>query len=296
VVLFALSSGRALAEPLLRPRVLELIKARPSIEPSFLLGTEAKLAPVPQRIVTVAPSATELVFALGAGDRLIGVSRYDDYPESAKSLPKVGGFLDPSVEAIIALRPDLVVAVPNAGNRPPLERVARLGVPVLVVPGNSIADIFHATRALAPLLGKDAPSKAERLIVDLERGLAEVAKDAEKRPPPRVAFVYGEVPLVLAGPGSFADAMLRVLNAKNVIEEGPSYAQYSMEKLVLDAPEVIIDATEGHQAGDNRVWSRFASIPAVKNNRVYYVGLGDVLRPGPRIVEGMRRIAVLIRR
>jgi iron complex transport system substrate-binding protein len=281
----------AAAAPDVPARLSSVLSARPSLAPA-LLG--ARKTGTPSRIVSVAPSTTEIIFALEAGDRVVGVSRYDDYPERVQALPKVGGFIDPSVEAIVALHPDLVVAVPNAGNRPALERVAAMGTPVVVVPGNSIADVFHAIRGIAPYLGPGAEQRAEALILRLTGELAEIAREAEHGPPMSVAFVYGASPLVLAGPGSFADAMLQVLNAKNVAQSGGAYVQYSMEKLVLDAPEVIIDATEGHGGADER-WSRFPSIPAVKSRRVYRVGLGEVLRAGPRIAQGMRRIASLLR-
>jgi ABC-type Fe3+-hydroxamate transport system substrate-binding protein len=113
--------------------------APPSFEPRWL---SARPARAPQRIVTVAPSLTELVFALGAGARVVGVTQFDDFPPEVTRLPRIGGFLDPSVERILELRADLVIAAPNASNRVPLDRLVALGVPVLVVPGNGFADLL----------------------------------------------------------------------------------------------------------------------------------------------------------
>lgn len=295
----ALGSGAGAAtigaEPPKADRVQRVLEAPASIEPMYLGDSEKKKVPRPARIVTVAPSATELIFALGAGDRIRGVSRYDDYPEAVAAVPKVGGFLDPNVEAILALHPDLVVGVPNAGNRPALERIAGFGVPVLVVPGNTLADVFHAGGALGAALGGDAPARARRLTADLERDLRALSEKAAGARPPRVAFVYGWSPLVLAGPNSFADSMLVLLNAKNVVKRGPDYLRYSVEKLIEDQPEVIIDASEAHGEKDGaEPWARWTSIPAVKARRVHRIPLGDVLRPGPRIATGMRRVAEIL--
>lgn len=272
--------------------VRSMLFAPPSSEPLFLETARPKSA-TPQRIVTVAPSVTELLFELGAGDRVAGVSRYDDFPKQVEALPKVGGFLDPSLEAIVALAPELVIGVPNAGNRPILERIARMGIPVLVVPGNSLSDVVHAARAIAPVLGKDAKERAEKMIARIESELTVLSDRTRSSTPPKVAFVYGASPLVLAGPGSFADSMLQLVNAKNVASEGGSYPQYSLEKLIELQPEVIIDASESHES-KSTPWARFAVIPAVKNKRVHSARLGDLLRPGPRIGEGLALVVKLV--
>jgi iron complex transport system substrate-binding protein len=275
--------------------VKSALYAPPSFESVFL--GDARVKGTPKRIVTVAPSVTETIFGLGAGERVIGVSRYDDFPLSVKSLAKVGGFLDPNLEAIVALAPDLVVGVPNAGNRPILERIAKLGTPVLIVPGNALSDLVHAARAIAPVLGGDAGDKAEKMIAEVERDLTVLAdRSRAAKKPPRVAFVYGASPLVLAGPGSFAHSILELANAKNVAIDGGAYPQYSLEKLVELGPEVIIDASELHESKASAPWAKMAAIPAVKNQRVYSVPLGDVLRPGPRIAEGFKIIVDLLYR
>jgi iron complex transport system substrate-binding protein len=262
----------------------------PSVEAQWLSKARPKEL---GRLVTVAPSITELLFALGAGDRVIGVSRYDDHPESVKKLPKIGGFLDPNAEAILALHPDLVIGVPNAGNRPALQRVADLGVPVLVVPGNSFPDVFHAIRAVAPVLGPQAAQKGKDLERDIISELLRLSKRAKRLPPSKVAIIYGWNPLVVAGPGSFADTILAALNGNNVVTGGGPYPHWSPEQLVAAQPDVIIDASEVHGAGQ-QPWQRFSSIPAVKNKRVHPVELGGIFRPGPRIIEGMKLLDRLL--
>ena len=264
--------------------------APPSVEAQWLSEARPKQL---KRIVTVAPSVTELVFALGAGDRVVGVSRYDDHPESVKKLPKVGGFLDPNAEAILALTPDLVIGVPNAGNRPALQRVADLGTPVLVIPGNSFPDVFHAIRAVAPVLG--AAERGKDLEKEIIGELMALSAKASRLPPAKVVVIYGWNPLVVAGPGSFADTILAALNGKNVVMSGGDYPHWSREQLVAAQPEVIIDASEVHGAlGGEKPWDRFTTIPAVKKKRVHAVALGGIFRPGPRIIEGMRLLFGLL--
>jgi iron complex transport system substrate-binding protein len=263
----------------------------PSVEIQWLSDARPS---APKRIVTVAPSITELLFALGAGGRIVGVSRFDDYPAEVAKLPKVGGFLDPNPEAILALAPDLVIGVANAGNRPALQRIADVGkVPVLVVPGNSFADVFHAIRGVAPVVGE--VQKGKELEAGIIGELMRLSKRAARLPPSKVAVIYGWNPLVVAGPGSFADTIIRALNAKNIVEAGGAYPHWSAEQLVAAQPEVLIDASEmqGLLAG-NKPWERFSTIPAVKNERVHAVALGGIFRPGPRIIEGMKLLFDLL--
>ncbi|MFO0729115.1 MAG: helical backbone metal receptor [Myxococcota bacterium] len=275
--------------------------APPTFAPAFIHKACKKPA---QRVVTLAPSATEIVFALGQGARVVGVSRFDDYPPAVKALPRVGGFLDPNLEAIVALRPDLVIAAPNASIRPSLERLDGLGIPVLVVPGNGFSDLFYGLDAIAACL--DAEPAAARLSKDLA-----AAVDALRAHPPprrRVAVAYDRNPLILAGPGSFADTLLNLLGAENVVKLKSEYPAYSKEQLVLDAPELIIDGSEVHAAETSSTadplvrlegpralfWQKLGSLPAVKHRELWALEGTELLRPGPRIVRGMQRLAEIL--
>ncbi|MCK6551568.1 helical backbone metal receptor [Myxococcota bacterium] len=286
----ALAPRGALADD----ELARVLAEAPSFAPAFLGDPSPRPRAAPKRIVTVAPSATELVVALGAASRIVGVSRFDELPE-VRALPRVGGFLDPNLEVIVAMRPELVIGVPNAGARPVLERLVKLGIPVLVLPGNTFSDVFHAARALAPVLGPDAVAKVEPLLAKVERDVRALTVAVNRERAPRVAFVYGWRPLVLAGPGSFADTMLKLLNAKNVVASGSAYPQYALEKLLEDRPDVIIDASEMGDAGAERSpWARFETIPAVTTGRVHRVRAQDLLVPAPRIVAGLETLAALL--
>jgi iron complex transport system substrate-binding protein len=256
------------------------------------LGAERRVE-APKKIVSLVPSATEILVALGAGSRIVAVSRYDDAPE-LRAAPRVGGFLDPSVEAVIALSPDLVIGVGNPGNRAALERIARHAA-TLLIPGGSLSDFGHGVRAIAGAIGPDAAPRAEALLRTTGDRIRAIEKRAERLPARRYAFVYGHEPLVLAGPGSFADSLLSALHAVNVVQLDAPYPTYSLERLLVDGPEVIIDATPGHGgAGGPKYWERWAKLPAVKNGRVHELESSDLMRPGTRIADAMEQLAKML--
>lgn len=237
----------------------------------------------PLRVITLAPSITEIVLELGARDRLVGVSRYDDAPD-VQGLQRVGGYLDPSPEAILALRPDLLIAQPSPGNRAPVEQLSRLGVPVLVLPLGNVAEVLASVRAVGEALG-DAPA-GEAAARRIEAGLAEVRAISANRPRTRALVVYTWQPLVAAGPGSFADELLIIAGAENAAPKGGNaYPTLSAEAALVSDPAVVIDASGGHGAGTPLPgWSARLRKPA--SNALF--------RPGPRLVEAVRELAHLI--
>jgi iron complex transport system substrate-binding protein len=274
-----------------------LARAEPPAVPAYLGQARPKAAP--RRVVSLAPSLTEIVFALGAGERVVGVTRFDDYPPAVLALPRVGGFTDPSLEAILGLQPDLVLCVPNAGNRPAMEAVVRLGVPVLVLPAERFEDVFQAVDALGREL--EVKPAAEALIARLRARVAEVEVRVAGRARPRVLLVYGHKPLVAAGPGTFADEMIRLAGGRNVLEvKGPSYPTLPMEEVLALAPEVILDAAMSGTGSEvspeeaRQAWSRWKVLPAVSAGRVHVVDSAVWFRPGPRIVDGLEQLEKLL--
>ncbi len=271
----------------------------PTFAPRWL--SEARPKGPPKRIVTVAPSLTEIVFAIGEGARVVGVTQFDDYPPEALSLPRIGGFLDPSVERILELRADLVIAAPNAANRVPLDRLVKLGVPVLVVPGNGFADLFAGLDAIGAAIGPEAHARAQQVATTLQSELRALV--AVPRPRRKVALIYDRNPLILGGPGSFADTLITLLGAENVVKVKAEYPTYAREQLLLDGPQVIIDASLTHwtkTSTDGRAltpiasdpfWAGWRALPAVRDGRVFGVTGTELLRPGPRLVRGMRALA-----
>lgn len=231
----------------------------------------------PRRVVSLAPSLTDTVLALGHGALLVGVTRYDDAPE-VRSLPRVGGFLDPSPEAVLGLRPDLVLWLTDGGAFPAVRRIAELGVPVRAIPVVTVADVFACARLTAEALGD--PAAGERLARSLEEAVARAAARARGLPPVRVLMVIGRDPLVVAGPGSYPDALLGIVGGRNVAEGGRPWPVYSLERAAAANPDLVVDAAvleppEG--------MARLSAIPAVRAGRVARLRNDDALRPGPRL-------------
>lgn len=238
------------------------------------------------RVITLAPSITESVLALGAGGTLIGVSRFCEFPE-VKELPKAGGFNDISIETVVALKPQLVVVQMAPSNQKPVETLARMGISVLALPLTTVDDVATSLQVLGEALGKQARSK------ELVESLAQARADARAhRPekPKRVLFVYGFSPLVVAGPGSFADELLVDCGAQNVAQKAATaYPVYSLEKVVTLTPDLIIDASD--VADGREAMQRLGPLKQVKWATV---PTKDLLHPGPALARALPSLCNLV--
>jgi iron complex transport system substrate-binding protein len=248
-----------------------------------------------RRVVVLAPSATETVFALGAGARVVGVCGQCDHPPAAAALPKVGGYLVPSVEAVLAARPDLVIAVPSPGNREAVRAIERAGVRVLVVQDRRLEDLWTSTREIAEALGM--PEAGARLVADVRAKLDGVRAAAATRPPVRVLLVVGHSPLVVAGGGTLQGELLEIAGGVNVAADvGSAWPQVSLELVVDRAPDVILDAAMGTEAGAERLFAGLRTVPAVAGGRIVTVDADAIYRTGPRVGEAAELLAAAIRR
>ncbi len=244
--------------------------------------------PVPAtRVISLAPSITETILALGGKGSLIAVSRFCEFPEVAK-LPRAGGFNDISVETIVALKPQLLVVAKSPGNQKAVETLARLGIPVLALPLTTVDDVATSMTELGHALGRDAAATA--LVNELaEARLAQRAVVVTK--PKVVLFVVGFAPLVVAGPGSFAHELLEDCGAKNAAEKAPTaYPMYSMEKAVMLAPDVVIDASDVKDGRD-----AVEKLGALKKAKWVTVPTKALLHPGPALAKALPSLCELVR-
>lgn len=257
--------------------------AAPPANPTHALT----LGPTPtkiERLVTLAPSLTDVVIALGATERLVGVTRFDDATAVA-DLPRVGGYSDPSAEAILRLDPDLVLCQPSPGNRGAVELIAREGIGVRVLPLQSLADIENAYRSIGALLGLDA--KANELIRDLHAARERAAKATSSRSRrPRVVLLYGMDPLVAAGPGSYGDDLLTAAGAENLVAGSTqSWPRLSVEWLAARKPDVVLLAGFGAHGVAS------ANLPAGLDLPTVALESPGMLRPGPRVGEALEELS-----
>ena len=238
----------------------------------------------PRRVVSLAPSLTDTVLAMGEGARLVGVTRYDDAPE-VRSLPRVGGFLDPSPEAVLGLRPDLVLWLTDGGAFPAVRRIAELGVPIRAIPVVTVRDVLACARLVGEALGN--PAAGERLARSLAQAVARAERRAAALPRVRVLMVVGRDPLVVAGPGSYPDALLRLAGGLNVAEGERPWPVYSVEKAAAANPDLVVDAAVLEPPGST---ASLAAIPAVRLGRVVRLPNDDALRPGPRLARALEAL------
>ncbi len=264
-----------------------------------LMATLADLAhpasaPPPQRIVSLAPSVTETLFALGFGNRLVGVTTYCDYPVGARKLPKIGGFMSPSLEVIVAKRPDLVIGVSSATDPVKAREMQRLGLKMTLIPLASINDILTSIKSVARLLGN--PESGEKLVRKITRQFDEVKKRIAPAPRRSTLLAVGVRPLVAVGGKNFIDELITLAGGENIAGNAAQpWLNLPDEYVVAKAPQVIIEAgMESERSESAKHWADLKSIPAVKERRVYSYPSDKILRPGPRIGEGLEEIARLV--
>jgi iron complex transport system substrate-binding protein len=281
------------------PAAAEAPTARPPAAPvnPYQALEDFDTAGTPQRIVSLTPGVTETLFALGVGARVVGVSEYCDHPPQVSSLPHVGSFLAPVVEAVLKLEPDLVITSPSPGNRNAVAAIERAGVRVAVVSegSRSIEDIRSTMAQVSVLVGRKIEG---RMLLDrVDSALESVERRVATKPRPTVAVVVGYEPLVLAGPNSYLGDLVVLAGGRNIADAlGGKWPRTGWEFLLAADPEVIVDASmqEAHEAELGallRRWSKYDGIRAVRDKRLY--GHGDflLLRPGPRVAEQARLMA-----
>ncbi len=199
------------------------------------------VATKPRRIVSLAPSTTEVLFALGAGPRVVAVTRYCDYPPEVTALPRLGGVMDLSLEAVVAAKPDLVVAIRSTSSEATFARLGELGLPVLVVPSDTLTDFSPAVSAIAEAIGDI--ERGREVTRAFDAALTAVRSRAALEKPLRTLILVAERPLVAAGKGSFIDGAVASLGLINVIAQGP-FPEVGREEMLKQDPELLLDLTE----------------------------------------------------
>jgi len=249
------------------------------------LGRSVQVPAQPQRIVSLAPSVTEILFALDAGDRVVGVTSYCDYPPEARQKPPVGDTLKPSFEKMVALKADLVIISTASQIEASFRRLEELGIPVYVTNPRSIDGVIESIDKLGELIG--ARERAHELTDELRRRIATIETRVSDVSRPSVLVILGTEPLITVGAGSFINDLINRAGARSIsAEEKTDYPQYSIETVIARQPEIIL-----LQAGGNELTARLRQTPAARSNRVYHIDDDLLQRPGPRIVDGLERIA-----
>jgi iron complex transport system substrate-binding protein len=254
-----------------------------------------------RRIVSLAPSLTETLFALDLGDRVVGVTRYCTWPPEAAERPKVGGFIDLDAEAVVRLDPDLLIAFSE--NDQALRIARGLGVPVLTLKHGRLDDILESIRTIGRTCG--AERRAETLYQDMRERIERLGRATAGLPRVRVLVVLGRErgagtirDVTVAGKDALYDRMLEIAGAANACEQSkPAYPVLSAETILRTDPEIIVELApeiaQGKLSADavRDDWKPLGAVSAVRNDRVIVLVEDDVTKPGPRIVDGIERLA-----
>ena len=264
-------------------------------EPAYAQAPAAR----PSRIVSLIPATTEMLFAMGAGDRLVGVGTYDRFPAEVARLPRVGGLIDPDTERILALRPDLVIVYNTQVELK--QRLDRARLPYFSYEHRALPDIMTTVRVLGERVG--AGERAQAVADEMDHALAAVSASVAGQTRPRALLVFGRQPGTLrsvnasGGYGFLAD-LLNIAGAENVFNDVKQQSvQASTEMILARRPDVIVELKYGAAAPGLDVarelvpWTALASVPAVRNKRLYLLTGDEFVVPGPRIVLAAQRLA-----
>lgn len=257
------------------------------------VGRKLEVPGSPQRIVSVAPSVTETLFALGLGDRLVGVSSYCQFPPEALKKEKVGGYINPSLEKIIALRPDLVIGIAEGDLKTFVDRLAKLKIPVYIANPKNVFGVITSIQHIGKVTS--SARSAQRVTQAIRERVQAIQTKVQGRLRPRVLHVLNFEPLISAGKGTFVDDLIRLGGGRNIAETAQGkYPRFSLEEVLAVDPEVIILASmrsDDPLTEQRQWWERWKTITAVRQGRIHVLNSDLIHRPSPRIVDGLEQVA-----
>jgi iron complex transport system substrate-binding protein len=267
-------------------------------QPKFVdeVGREVVFSFPPKRIVSLAPNITEILFSLGLDTEIVGVSALSNYPEAAQRKAKVGSYVTPDFEKIVSLKPDLIVATGVGNTREVVDRLDKLGFPSYVIFPKNIDGVLKSIEHLGQVL--DREKEAAWVVEGMKKRRERVVERIKGIPRPKVFLLVGESPIVTVGKGSFADDLIRLAGGDNIAgNQREMYPRWGMEEVLQRSPEVILISAMNPRGDYQKVlqeWSRWKSLPAVKQGRIYTVDSDVVDRPSPRIIDGLEAIARIL--
>ncbi|MDI3535190.1 MAG: cobalamin transport system substrate-binding protein [Thermosediminibacterales bacterium] len=259
------------------------------------LGREVKIEKEPKRVVSLAPGNTEILFAIEAGDKVVGVTKYCDYPPEAKTKEIIGGFSDPNIEKIVSINPDLVLA--TTMHEKTVKELEKLNIPVIVLHAQTAEGVIKIINLAGKAVGHEKEAAAVTASMKEKIGsITEKIKDIPEKDRPSVYYEVWREPIMTAGPKTLIHDLITLAGGINIGADAETdYPQYSVETLLKKNPDVMIapDLHGSNTATLGKVKQRpgWSNISAVKNNRVYLIEDDLITVPGPRVVDGLEAIA-----
>ena len=248
------------------------------------------LAEPPKRIISLAPNLTEILFKIGLGERIVGVTQFCDYPQEAGKKPKVGGMSNPSPEAVVSLKPDVVVMTTDGNPKEFEERLRSLKIKTYLFKAQRLSELPRAIRDLGTAM--EAKENADILADRIENTLRSL-QDKKNARPQKVLFIIWPEPLIVAGPGTAIDDSINLLGHMNIAAKTKmSYPKYSLEEVIRQSPDVIFIGM-GHaevKEISQGLLKRIGRVPAVRNHKVFFL-TDSLYRLGPRVIQGIQEMA-----
>ena len=260
------------------------------------LGREIRVPDDPKRIIALAPSITEIIFALGQQDRLKGTTQFSNYPAEAAKLPKVGSYVRLDLERIVALSPDLCIAIKDGNPKETVDRLQSLNIPVFAANPHNLESMMQTIQKIGDIL--NASAKAKTLVADMRSRVQQVdalVSRIDRRP--RVFIQIGISPIISAGSNTFIHELIVRAGGINVAAGNRAYPHFSREQVLALAPEVLIITSMSRSGAFEKAkadWNRLADMPAVRDERIYTVDSDVFDRPSPRLLDALEILTRLL--
>jgi iron complex transport system substrate-binding protein len=249
-----------------------------------------------QRIVSLAPSITEILFSLGLGDRIVGVTKHCDYPPEATKKTNVGSYVDLNIEKILALKPDLIIATADGNEKGSIDHLAGFHLPILITNPKTLDEVFKTIQVIGRTTREE--KRARNLVETLRKRAYRIIQKCKALPRPKVFLQINEYPLMTVGRDTFHNHLIELAGGINISgRERIKYPKYSLEQVLRLAPEVIlITSMERGVLAEKKKdrWRQWGQIPAVKQGRIYILDSDLLDRPSPRLVDGLEALAKAI--
>ena len=253
------------------------------------------LAKPPKRIVSLAPSITEILFAIGAEDEIVGVTDFCNYPPAALEKPKVG-YSQPNLEVLVGLEPQLVLAPPSFLRADLLAKLDQFKIPTFVLESKTVEGIYGHIQLVGRMVGR--ASEANAFAATMRKQVIDLTKRIDGRPRPTLLYVLNSEPLITVGPGSFIHHLIELAGGRNAAERAAApYPRLTMEEVLLQNPEILlfpVGEYEGIPQAEQDQWRRWNSLRAVQDGKLFQVESDLLNRPGPRVIEGLRQLMKLL--
>ena len=259
-------------------------------------GRRVTVSDKPQRIVSLAPGITETLYALGLDAKIAGVTTFCDWPAAARNKTKIGGFTNPSIEKIVSLKPDLILATADGNRKDTVQQLEKLGLTVYVTNPQDTHGVLQSILHIGEITGQE---KAAAILVEkLQWRLNHITRQTRHKRKPRVFFQLGWEPIVTAGRGTLINEVIERAGGVNVAgRDMANYPRYSAEGIIGASPDIIVFAPmvihDNKFAVVKKFWHKFGEVPAVKNNKIYPIDANLINRASPRIVDAVESMALM---